>query len=202
MKGLMIKDLINLKQQVKIVVLLNLLYLVTGIIAKDGSAFSGSLIILTAIIPLTAFSCDAKVKWDRYAITMPLSRKDLVLSKYALYLIINLLLTAAGLIGMICIGSGFAEALSHILMVACVGWIYISFTYPLLFHFGVEKASIFMMILVVFMMFVFVVGSEILPVASASFPVTALYTAIPFLTIAIIAASIALSFRIVKNKDY
>ena len=42
----------------------------------------GVLAVLAAMMPVTAFSFDEKAKWDKYALSMPVSRRDLVLSKY------------------------------------------------------------------------------------------------------------------------
>lgn len=45
--------------------------------------FMGAMImVMCAILPTTFMSYDEKAKWDKYALSMPLSRDDMVISKY------------------------------------------------------------------------------------------------------------------------
>lgn len=43
-------------------------------------------VLFSVMIPMSAIAYDDKAKWDRYALTMPVSRRDLVISKYLLAL--------------------------------------------------------------------------------------------------------------------
>ena len=45
------------------------------------------------MITITSFSYDALAKWDRYALSLPLTRKDIVAGKYLLSIILCLLAT-------------------------------------------------------------------------------------------------------------
>ncbi|MDF2905489.1 MAG: putative rane protein [Herbinix sp.] len=91
MTGLILKDFINLKKNVKIFAILAVLY---GFIAytSDASFFSSMFTMLIAILTLSVYSYDELAKWDLYALTMPVSREDIVRGKY----IIMLLLTVLG----------------------------------------------------------------------------------------------------------
>jgi ABC-type transport system involved in multi-copper enzyme maturation permease subunit len=91
MIGLILKDFINLKKNVKIFAILAVLY---GFIAytSDASFFSSMFTMLIAILTLSVYSYDELAKWDLYALTMPVSREDIVRGKY----IIMLLLTVLG----------------------------------------------------------------------------------------------------------
>ena len=201
MKGLLIKDFINLKQQMKFVASSYLLYLTLALIFKNSSMFIGSFLIYTVILPLTTFHYDASTGWNRYALTMPVSRNDLVLSKYLLYLLINLLLTIFNIIGMLCIGHRLTDVLSQTLIVACAAWIHISLAFPLLFHFDIEKARLAISVLMMIPVMLFISVGAYLSLGSLPVPKNAIYLA-PLLTIVMVAASIALSCRLMKRKEF
>lgn len=147
MTGLILKDLINLKKQARVYLILVLFYLVLGIANESSDMFSTMMIVVSAIIPITAMSYDERSKWDRYALTMPLSRKSMVASKYILGLIF---LVASFILSML-FNSFFSnislmENVMTCLATLSIGMVIMSVIFPLIFKFGVEKGRIFMMI--------------------------------------------------------
>lgn len=94
MKGLIIKDLYNLRKQLVLYIIIGVIYSVIGVVAKDsgGSSFIGLILIFSAMLPITAVSYDERAKWDKYGLTMPVSRRETVAAKYLL----GVILTAAG----------------------------------------------------------------------------------------------------------
>ncbi|MDD4438528.1 MAG: ABC-2 transporter permease [Tissierellia bacterium] len=141
------KDLINLKKQARVYLILVLFYLVLGIANENSDMFSTMMIVVSAIIPITAMSYDERSKWDRYALTMPLSRKSMVASKYILGLIF---LVASFILSML-FNSFFSnislmENVMTCLATLSIGMVIMSVIFPLIFKFGVEKGRIFMMI--------------------------------------------------------
>ncbi|MDD4088350.1 MAG: ABC-2 transporter permease [Tissierellia bacterium] len=147
MTGLILKDLINLKKQARVYLILVLFYLVLGIANENSDMFSTMMIVVSAIIPITAMSYDERSKWDRYALTMPLSRKSMVASKYILGLIF---LVASFILSML-FNSFFSnislmENVMTCLATLSIGMVIMSVIFPLIFKFGVEKGRIFMMI--------------------------------------------------------
>lgn len=147
MTGLILKDLINLKKQARVYLILVLFYLVLGVANESSDMFSTMMIVVSAIIPITAMSYDERSKWDRYALTMPLSRKSMVASKYILGLIF---LVASFILSML-FNSFFSnislmENVMTCLATLSIGMVIMSVIFPLIFKFGVEKGRIFMMI--------------------------------------------------------
>jgi len=141
MTGLILKDLINLKKQARVYLILVLFYLVLGIANESSDMFSTMMIVVSAIIPITAMSYDERSKWDRYALTMPLSRKSMVASKYILGLIF---LVASFILSML-FNSFFSnislmENVMICLATLSIGMVIMSVIFPLIFKFGVEKA--------------------------------------------------------------
>ncbi|SMC81872.1 ABC-2 transporter permease [Papillibacter cinnamivorans] len=147
MTGLILKDLLNLKRQGKIIAILFAFYLFLSLTSHDSSFFGGVVAVLCAMLPVTALSYDERCKWDKYALTMPVSRKDLVISKYLL----GALFCAAGFLvnfafNLITGSGNIAEALEISLSLLSVGMFFISLILPILFQFGVEKGRLLMML--------------------------------------------------------
>ncbi len=104
--------------------------------------------MLAILLPITAISYDERSKWDRFALTMPVSRETLVQSKYflsLLTLIFSLILT---LILVPLLGDHLLEDYIGILTSTGAALLMISILMPLIFHFGVEKARYLMLIIV------------------------------------------------------
>ena len=142
MKGLLLKDWYALRGQAGRLLFLIALYIVIG----EFSGGVGSIgILLCAMLPMSCLAYDERAKWDRYALSMPLSVKDLVVSKYLL----GYLMLAAGaalkLLAMaLPIGNG-SDFTSFVLTIA-VSLLYLALQLPILFKFGVENGRIGMMI--------------------------------------------------------
>ena len=142
MKGLLLKDWYALRGQAGRLLFLIALYIVIG----ESSGGVGSIgILLCAMLPMSCLAYDERAKWDRYALSMPLSVKDLVVSKYLL----GYLMLAAGaalkLLAMaLPIGNG-SDFTSFVLTIA-VSLLYLALQLPILFKFGVENGRIGMMI--------------------------------------------------------
>lgn len=143
MRGLLKKDLKSLALQSRVVLLLLVFYAALFIMGgkENGGTFMGMIAMLSVLLPITALSYDEKAHWDRYALTMPLSRNALVWSKYLLSLLISL---GCGLLSLvICLVSKtypVSEALVVSWMMAGVALFLSAITYPLYFKLGVEKA--------------------------------------------------------------
>lgn len=150
MIGLLVKDLLNLKTNLKTYLILLIFYIILSITSKNPSMFGGMVTLVSAMMPITAMSFDERSKWDGYALTMPLSRKSLVLNKYLLCFIF--VLTAFVLTALF--NSFFTEmSLEENILtnfgVLSVGILYMSVILPILFKWGVEKGRILMMLVLV-----------------------------------------------------
>ena len=150
MIGLLVKDLLNLKQNLKTYLIMLIFYIILSITSKNPSMFGGMVTLVSAMMPITAMSFDERSKWDGYALTMPLSRKSLVLNKYLLCFIF--VLTAFVLTALF--NSFFTEmSLEENILtnfgVLSVGILYMSVILPILFKWGVEKGRILMMLVLV-----------------------------------------------------
>lgn len=143
MKGLLLKDWYALRGQAGRLFFLIALYIVIG----EFSAGIGSIgILLCAMLPTSCLAYDERAKWDRYALSMPLSVKDLVVSKYLLgYLMLGAGAALKLLVIVLPIGNG-SNFVSFVLTIAAA-LLYLALQLPILFKFGTESGRIWMMII-------------------------------------------------------
>ena len=203
MTGLILKDLINLKKQARVYLILVLFYLVLGIANESSDMFSTMMIVVSAIIPITAMSYDERSKWDRYALTMPLSRESMVESKYILGLIF---LSASFILSML-FNSFFSnislvENVMTCLATLSVGIVIMSVIFPLIFKFGVEKGRIFMMIVLFAPTALILLLSKLEISMPDEETIQSLLYLSPIVAAVIFIASIYISMSIYKKKEF
>ena len=85
MKGLIIKDILNLKNYMKQLILVLIFFIAYGIFLKNGTFVGTMITLMLSMQVITTMSYDEYAKWDKYALTMNINRKDIVLSKYVFY---------------------------------------------------------------------------------------------------------------------
>lgn len=161
MRGLILKDFYNMKHSflvlIAVVVFLNVISIVEG--DNSGSISSFILVMLPMIIATNTTGMDEKAKWDNYALTMPIMRKDIVKSKYVTLITIITVTTAIIMAINIFIQSlngeiVFSEIFSNILFNISVGIIFASIMIPMICKVGIEKARIALMVFVLIPTFV------------------------------------------------
>ncbi|MDD4692308.1 MAG: ABC-2 transporter permease [Eubacterium aggregans] len=148
MKGLLLKDLLNLKQQLRTMLFILGIWLFIAIVSRDGSFFSGVMMIFILILPMNTMAYDEKAHWERFALTMPVSRWDIVLSKYLLSLICAVCGAVLSIIVSLLLGTPVTEALLTVLILLGGGFIITAIIYPVLFKLGVEKGRLLMMLVI------------------------------------------------------
>lgn len=100
-KGLITKDLLQLKSYRKSLVIFILIFVVTGIeqgIEEMGGYISIMLTLAFGMFSIATFSYDEQAKADRYIMTLPLTRKEIVLSKYVLIMLSTIVGAILGII--------------------------------------------------------------------------------------------------------
>jgi len=90
MKGLIIKDILNLKKNLNTLLVLVIFYAFLGYRSGDPSMLIAMIVLLLTMMSITSISYDDLAKWDKYALAMPISRKNIVLSKYILAVLLSI----------------------------------------------------------------------------------------------------------------
>ncbi len=207
MKGLLLKDLFALRKQGKIVLLLVLFYLFYSILSKNVSMLSAMITMLCAFLPITTMSYDEMCKWDRYALSMPISRKTVVYSKYlfGVLLILACILTLTPISAFIVNYTGEMNTWSAFRMILAMGGIaavFLALIMPLLFKFGVEKARL-LMFLLIFIPVAAGYGITKLGIKMPDKNILDLLTYLsPLFVLVIVCISIAISVKIYTRKEF
>ena len=135
MTGLLVKDCLTLVKQMKIFLVIIIVFSIV-----PGYNMSAFAIVYSALLPMTALAYDERSKWDMLASMMPYRPRDMVtcieLSKKRS--MINAVRHTAAEPGFI---AGSA-------VMFCAGLITLSLLLPFMFRFGVEKGRIALFVIV------------------------------------------------------
>ncbi|MBR5806297.1 MAG: ABC-2 transporter permease [Oscillospiraceae bacterium] len=208
MLGLVYKDLMVMRRTLLLYGAMGIVY---GIIAIYGDQYGmvfALMMIVSAMVPVSAISYDERSKWDKIVNTMPLSRKEIVLSKYVL----AILLTAISSViifafYMLVPEMPLEEKAVTTAVMAMMAMIYQAALMPVMFKFGSEKGRTMMLaILFVPAVLIFAIGEmNIIDVNAAISFLERNEAMIPYLmagfVLAIYSLSMALSVKIYEKKD-
>lgn len=152
MLGLIKKDLLMIRSNFK---LLAILFFVYGVMAFQGEMdLSFLLPFMSVMIMISTFSYDNYNQWDAYAITLPDGRKNSVRAKYLatilLIIVTTMIITALAIIIAYARTKviNFENIFSTLLGAIFATTLLLSFMYPVIYKFGVEKARIGLFVVV------------------------------------------------------
>lgn len=149
--SLVLKDLLNLQGYLKTIFVFVVFYSMLSFTMDEVSFVAGMLIVLFAMIPIASFTYDKQAKWDVFGQTLPVTRKQMVQSKYVIaliFIVIGLVLSFIITAIATFIKESSVEVVELIAansMVASVGIILLAIMLPLIYKFGVEKSRIMLM---------------------------------------------------------
>lgn len=216
MKSLIIKDVYNILHNMKSLFLMLFVFLFLILPKGGAAAYAITCCILCAMMIVTTFSFDENAKWEKYAMVMPVSRKDLVLSKFVVLLFFCIFGMVFG--GILGIAGSTIMGKFHIfsltewleLLCVCFAGMVISFflgsmVIPLLFRFGAEKARALM--LAAFLLPVLLCSGlyfllRSLGVILTDTVILTLICASPLVLILWTAVMYRISLRILKNTEF
>ena len=170
MKGLIIKDLLNLSSY-KTTLLIILIFCSIGMVGTDAvNAAPIFITVMIGMIVLSTFNYDEASHAEKYILSLPLTRKEIVMSKYVLAIVANILGSIVGILLTIIIVNVInvirpedlikldfenlsITAVSGIFGVALIQAIQI----PSVYRFGAEKGRI-QMFLLLFLLVLMIAG--------------------------------------------
>lgn len=202
MKGLLLKDILNFKKQGLMFLFLIALWFFIGIKNKDMYYLSGIIAMMTLLVPITVISYDEKAKWERYALTMPISKGTVVVSRYLLTIAISVVGGVFSIIAGLMISTSIKEVLFTNMSVISIGLLIIAFAFPFIFKYGVEKGRLIMIFIFLIPTLVFTFASEFnIPMLSEKVIMQLVYF-LPLITLVIIICSIKVSKMIYNKKEF
>lgn len=212
MKGLILKDLLNLKGNVKFILLFIIMF---GFMSSlgDGNVnnFIGVIIVLCTTMIVSTFSYDDLNKWDSYVLTMPINRNDIVLSKYLTMLIFSFIGVLVSLIVSVTIGYFkntliLNETLLINALILSISVCFGSLILPLIYKFGTERARLLMILCFLVPTLALLVFKSILENISSPISIeiilNTLVYSLPFVAILLFVISYFISSKIYSKKKY
>ena len=210
MLGLIKKDFLLIKANLKSMVIIFIVYLIL--------AFQGTFDV-TFIIPLigimlfiSTFSYDDFNNWNSYAVTLPNGRKNVVRAKY----IVSIILTVVLGIGALAIGIGISytktnninldEIISSLMGTMLSSVIIISLLYPIVFKFGATNGRIILFVVVFGAAGIGALIAQFVDMTSIINMINRLDSysliAIPIISVILIGISYLISNKIYQNKEF
>lgn len=207
MKGLLLKDFINLLKSSRTIFIIIAFFIVFGFsVGETTDYIQGMIVLFCSMMVINSFSYDSAAKWDKYVLALPVTRKDVVLSKY----ILALILTGAGTgislfmsigIGLMNDSGGGLEILAECYALFAVSMLFLYLLLPLIFKFGVEKSRLLLMVIyfVPIIVLVMLANSGALHLNESSFAFCLKLS--PVVLLAGFWASFRAAYHIYKNSD-
>lgn len=166
MRGLLIKDLYIMRQSIKSMVFILVVWSLIFLGGKKTGMFLIPMFIMIAgMNVLNLFSYDRQTKWETYVLTMPITRWKMVLEKY-LYSVciaaffglmaVAVVAAATAIKGMEMGPDFLLELLINWLTGIALALFYNSISIPLTYWMGVEKARLIPSVLIGVAAFLFV----------------------------------------------
>lgn len=147
MKALLIKDLISFFKWGKLYIAMILIFAAAFFFAPDNAIMGCYPSLILGMFAITFLQIDEREKWNVYVQTMPCTKKDYVVSKYIVSLLLatmgTVIMAVSSLASSIAHGIFNLEALaSYVGMTVLIGVMPCSLMLPLMFKFSAEKGRI------------------------------------------------------------
>lgn len=205
-KGLVLKDLLQLKSYKKNFIISILIYgLLIFMNAKENDmTFLGTSMImfLFSTYAMATFNYDEKSKSDRYILTLPVTKKDIILSKYILAIISLLIGTIIGIALSTCLSyisikkiPDLENLLSTLLGVLVALSFMQSIQIPCIYKYGAEKGRLQIYIIMMIIVLIIGFGYMFLPTINLTF-LDSIENIVPFILIIIIVVNYLVSYKI------
>lgn len=164
MKGLIIKDLLQLKSYLRTLIVFIFIFVFVSLEPQNTNT-DGLLILMMTLglgmFGMATFSYDEMAKANKYILTFPLTKKEIVLSKYILQFILTISGAILGMILTIIISFPLNKGMPNfidLISIALGGMFGIglveSIQMPCIYKLGAEKGRIYMFIITIIIAFI------------------------------------------------
>lgn len=206
MKGLILKDILIIKNNIRFLLISILLYLFIGY--SNNADVTYFIPFMTFMLIISTFSYDDYNKWHAYAITIPNGRKKVVRAKYISLIILTLLSSVIGLILSYILGTFNQEILSSICGSFLAICILASILFPIIFKYGSEKGRISILIIFLGLTAIISVLSNVIKIKPLELIKVLIFlekygmVLIPLISVIIIFISYKVSEHIYMKKEF
>ncbi|WP_033827973.1 ABC-2 transporter permease [Bacillus andreraoultii] len=149
MKGLILNDIYSIQRDIKSSIIFSVACVIFLILTKNVIAFKVAVFLPFLIIPVKSFEVlkyDVKSGWEKFMITLPVTRTQIVQSKYITFLILLILSLLLSLILFFAVDILYYPTFTlvyynHLLrgmgLIICVA----ALLYPMTYKLGIEKSD-------------------------------------------------------------
>lgn len=200
MKGLVMKDILEMRSYLKFLIFFVVIYGAMCVVTESPNMIFGVFAILASLLPMTAMGYDSACGWDQYAQTLPLSCLEIVFSKYVIGIGCVLLDLIGTLLVVLCTENeigvlGAVVSCSAVLILQ-------SISIPVAYKVGTEKARFVVIGIVLIPVILLGIAAR----AGVQMPTDAVIKrvlfGVPVLAIVLLIVSVKVSMSIVKNKEW
>ncbi|WP_428259515.1 ABC-2 transporter permease [Gallibacter sp. Marseille-QA0791] len=211
MKGLLMKDIILLRPQLKIYLIILVFWFLIAMWNGQPGFFGGLMAMFALMIPMTTVAYDDNCKWPAFALTAPVPRFKLVLSKYVILFMTMLVLSVIIFIGSLVMGEDVSGSFFLTVAMFPFGMIMASVLLPIIFKFGVEKGRFAFLAFIAFVVAAVVAGGRKLATLTEDGNIVGsllsmnrgmMIGAVVLVTAAVAVISIVLSKNIYDKKEF
>ena len=208
MRGLLLKDFYLIRKYCKGYAAVVILFLVVAFISPENPLFFFYPCVFSALISVTLIAYDEREKWTTYAGTLPVTKAQIVSSKYCISLIsggVVMALVAVGqAVSRIRNGSMGADYGIYLSIMICIIFLIPAFILPFVFRLGAEKGRIaYVAVLVAAAVCVGAfMGTRDIPLVSGLSVNTAWAVILPLASAAVYVISWLLTVRIYEKKEF
>lgn len=153
--------------------------------------------MMLLMISLNTLAYDQHDGWDAYACALPLSRAQLVLSKYALACICIVISVILVLLSTLLFGG--SNLLGNASAQLTFGFFFVACNYPLILRFGFEKSRVYYLLVAGVLISLGSILSQYPQPSSSAFELS-LFP--PLVGLLALLASLKLSISFMKNKEF
>lgn len=183
--------------------------IVVSLAVGGGKIFSYMAVMIGCMMGVSFFSYETWYHWDRYCAALPLSNRQIVVSRYIsllittgcgvlLGLVIGLLSFAAGRIEL-----SWTQWLASLAQTILVALLYIEIEVPVMYRFGVERGRLVNILLFVVLYSCALALAELSQVPTEFVTIVRIAFGVAWLVILLLfPVSIAVSVRIRAKKEY
>lgn len=204
MKGLLIKDLLNQKGQAKLYLFILVFWCIIAFTNRNINMMPMFFAMLALISTINAVAYDDRGKFNSYSVCMPVSKFEIVFTKYLYNFIVTVVGIAFSFVIYYIISGDFVGNLLTCLAAFSGSLIFTAIFLPIIFKLGIEKARIaFMLVALIPMIAAFVlpnISSSVVKPTDAHMTTVICFLPVAALVLTFISAFI--SEKIYKNKEF
>ena len=219
MRGLIIKDLLFIKNNYKTTLVMFIGSLLLSIAIGNYLIAISTVPLVLLVSSISTFQTDEFFNTEAFTLSLPLSREKIVLSKYVFTLLMTLVSTYIGLVIYLLIYSiispGFngvnTDMIKMLLILESAALIVDSIFFPIIYKFGCEKSRFVLMSIIMLLLGIMAIASVYINVINVEqIDLVGIFefinnNALPVMLVLVIVCLILsyfLSVKFFKSKDY